>query len=310
MAASEPKLLFIGVTTEQSKVNLLFPAWQRCLNENLQLDCRNIPLRSEPKDYIEVICEIRESPTVINGALITSHKAAVFQHASQVFDRVTSTANMLREIGMVYWRNGELVGDANDPLATAMTCEHILNECESWYSNSREAIILGGGGAGVALAHTLLSHRQFECSHITIAESEHARVVELRAIISQWDAAVPIDIYHLADSTELVSSSQPSSLIANATGLGKDAPGSPVRESVSFPVNSIVWDFNYRFIDQDEPTIYELAISQRERAGLHVEHGWRYFIWGWLVMMASACGKDVKAHFPCFLKAAGEFDIN
>ena len=35
-------------------------------------------------------------------------------------------------------------------------------------------------------------------------------------------------------------------LVINATGLGKDAPGSPISDAAQFPLNGIAWDFNYR----------------------------------------------------------------
>ena len=45
---------------------------------------------------------------------------------------------------------------------------------------------------------------------------------------------------------QLISTAQPASLIVNATGLGKDRPGSPASRQVRFPASSVVWDLNYR----------------------------------------------------------------
>ena len=50
---------------------------------------------------------------------------------------------------------------------------------------------------------------------------------------------------------------KPGSLVINATGLGKDAPGSPLTDAVPFPASAaIAWDLNYRgdlvFLDQAE----------------------------------------------------------
>ena len=41
---------------------------------------------------------------------------------------------------------------------------------------------------------------------------------------------------------------KPYSLIVNATGLGKDRPGSPITHDGEFPPNSLAWDLNYRGI--------------------------------------------------------------
>ena len=36
------------------------------------------------------------------------------------------------------------------------------------------------------------------------------------------------------------------SLVINATGLGKDRPGSPLTDHCKFPENGLVWELNYR----------------------------------------------------------------
>ena len=80
------------------------------------------------------------------------------------------------------------------------------------------------------------------------------------------------------------------SLVVNATGLGKDAPGSPVTDAVQFPTNGIAWDFNYRgdllFLHQAE--------ESRQLGGLrHVEDGWNLFIHGWRKGIADVFHIDI-----------------
>ena len=36
------------------------------------------------------------------------------------------------------------------------------------------------------------------------------------------------------------------SIVINATGMGKDTPGSPVTNAGLFPRGGIAWEFNYR----------------------------------------------------------------
>ena len=75
---------------------------------------------------------------------------------------------------------------------------------------------------------------------------------------------------------------KPGSLIINATGLGKDAPGSPLTGAARFPEQAIAWDLNYRgdliFLDQ--------ARAQRQQRGLQIEDGWTYFLHGWTQVIA------------------------
>ena len=48
-------------------------------------------------------------------------------------------------------------------------------------------------------------------------------------------------------TAEAIMAKLPSqSLIVNATGMGKDLPGSPIPDSSNFPDHAIVWELNYR----------------------------------------------------------------
>ncbi|MDR2759028.1 MAG: hypothetical protein LBB78_06590, partial [Spirochaetaceae bacterium] len=96
-----------------------------------------------------------------------------------------------------------------------------------------------------------------------------------------------IDIRYLhcptpADNDKLIATLPPYSLVVNATGLGKDAPGSPTTDAVSYPENSLVWEINYR---GDLIFKYQ-AEAQKKAKNLHVEDGWNYFIHGWTQVIA------------------------
>eukprot|EP00752_Nemacystus_decipiens_P019106 g17162.t1 len=112
------------------------------------------------------------------------------------------------------------------------------------------------------------------------------RLDHIRSIHGALGSDVPVD-YVLAptaqDNDAILSSLRPGSLVINATGLGKDAPGSPLTHQAKFPDNGIVWELNYRgdlvFLDQ--------ATTQAEARKLQVEDGWTYFIHGWTQRLAS-----------------------
>lgn len=84
-----------------------------------------------------------------------------------------------------------------------------------------------------------------------------------------------------ADNDALVAALPPHSLVVNATGLGKDAPGSPTTGAVDYPRDSLVWEINYR----GELIFKDQAEAQAQAKGLHVEDGWIYFIHGWTQVM-------------------------
>ena len=81
----------------------------------------------------------------------------------------------------------------------------------------------------------------------------------------------------------------PGALVINATGLGKDAPGSPLTDNGIFPEQAVVWDLNYRgqlvFLDQ--------ARHQETSQKLQVEDGWTYFIYGWTRVIAEVFHVDI-----------------
>jgi shikimate dehydrogenase len=69
----------------------------------------------------------------------------------------------------------------------------------------------------------------------------------------------------------------PGSVIVNATGMGKDVPGSPVTDSARFPERCVVWELNYR----GELDFLRQARRQERARDLTVEDGWLYFLHGW-----------------------------
>ena len=78
------------------------------------------------------------------------------------------------------------------------------------------------------------------------------------------------------NNDEILARLAPGSLVINATGLGKDAPGSPLSPLAQFPENGIVWDLNYR----GDLVFLEQARQQKNHVTL-VEDGWIYFLHGW-----------------------------
>ena len=90
--------------------------------------------------------------------------------------------------------------------------------------------------------------------------------------------------------------------MANATGMGKDRPGSPLSDRVVFPRKAAVWEFNYRgsleFLHQ--------ARAQQEVRELLVEDGWVYFLHGWAQVVAQVF--DVELTPELFARLAARAD--
>jgi shikimate 5-dehydrogenase len=80
------------------------------------------------------------------------------------------------------------------------------------------------------------------------------------------------------------------SIVINATGMGKDTPGSPITDQGLFPKKGIAWEFNYR----GELDFMHQALRQVESRRLHVEDGWLYFLYGWTQVVAEVLHTPIE----------------
>ena len=76
------------------------------------------------------------------------------------------------------------------------------------------------------------------------------------------------------------------SLVINATGMGKDRPGSPITDAGQFPAAGVAWELNYR----GELDFMHQALAQRMSRHVTVEDGWLYFLYGWTQAISQVLG--------------------
>ncbi|MBV9231137.1 MAG: hypothetical protein JOZ18_17640 [Chloroflexi bacterium] len=88
---------------------------------------------------------------------------------------------------------------------------------------------------------------------------------------------------------ELMSKLPPGSLIINATGMGKDRPGSPISDEGVFPMHGIAWELNYR----GELNFLRQARAQAQQRDLKVHDGWHYFVISWIAHIADIFDQKV-----------------
>jgi shikimate 5-dehydrogenase len=90
--------------------------------------------------------------------------------------------------------------------------------------------------------------------------------------------------------------------VVNATGMGKDLPGSPLTAAAVFPQDGVAWDLNYRgaldFLRQ--------ARAQAARRNLTVADGWEMFIAGWALVVEAVFAVDPFGPVYAELRAAAE----
>jgi shikimate dehydrogenase len=275
-----PTMYFIGVTTGQSSMTRLFPLWAQVLGLDAQLVGLDLPLHAEPELYRRIVAHIKNDPLSL-GALITTHKVDLFNAAGDMLDTVDSYARLCSEVSCISRPQGRLIGHAKDPLTSRIALQEML-EPGYWERSGAHVFCMGAGGSGIALAANLLTWPDLtdrpQC--IVMVSRRQQPLDKLRAIVEQLPPGVEIEYMLNEDprkNDQLLAALPPGSLVINATGMGKDRPGSPITDAALFPGEGIVWELNYRgsleFLHQ--------AKAQERQRKLRVYDGWRYFLVSW-----------------------------
>jgi shikimate 5-dehydrogenase len=282
----------------------VFPAWARHLGlGDVEIKGIDLKIHDDPDNYREAVRFIKSDPLSL-GALVTTHKLDLLKASGDLFEELDPYALLTGEISCISKRDGKLVGHAKDPITAGCSLEAFL-PAKHWEKTGAEAMVLGAGGSSVALTCYMLEERHGanKPSRIIVTNRSDPRLHEMQEIHRQVGADVPIEYHHASEpekASALMATLKPGSLVVNATGLGKDAPGSPIPDTAFFPQNGFAWEFNYRgdlvFLDQ--------ANAQKESRHLWVEDGWIYFIHGWTRVMAEVFHLDIPSHGPEFDRLA------
>jgi shikimate 5-dehydrogenase len=274
--------VFIGVTTGESSMVRIFPRWRDVLGlgPDVELVGRDLPIHAPAEQYRETARWMEDDPSIVGG-LVTTHKIDLYRAARDIFDWVDADAALLGEVSCVARREGRLLGWAKDPVSAGRALDTLLGP--GYFARTGgEVLCFGAGGAGNAITLHLLRGLQpgDRPARIVVTDPDESRLRHLRALHDEISGGVPIEYVDAGDPArgdELLSRLQPYSLVVNATGMGKDRPGSPLTDAARFPEHSIAWELNYR----GELRFLHQAWEQRESRDVRVEDGWRYFILGW-----------------------------
>jgi shikimate dehydrogenase len=279
--ADRPTLYFIGVTTTQSSIMRIFPEWAKALGlGNAVIKGIDIGIHADPAEYREVVAFIRDDENSA-GALVTTHKIDLFHACRDMFGYLDPYAASFGELSSISKKNGHLEGFAKDPISSGLSMDAFIPG-GYWLDHGGEVFIMGAGGSAIAIGAYLMKEEWGgdRPSRIVIANRSQPRLDEIRRIFDDLNRGIPVEYCLTPDASQndaLLAGLKPHSLVVNATGLGKDRPGSPLTDSCVFPADSLVWELNYR---GDLRFMHQALAQQRER-NLHVEDGWIYFIHGW-----------------------------
>jgi len=298
--ARQPTMYFIGVTTGRSSIMKVFPRWA----EHLGLDrvvIRGIDCRwhDDPAVYRHVVAFLK-GDELSRGALVTTHKIDLLDACRDLFDDFDAYAELLGEVSGISKSGKKLVGHAKDPITSGLALEAFLPEGH-WEQTGAEALVLGAGGSSLAVTCYLMDERHGanRPAAIHVTNRSAPRLEEMQRIHRQIGCPVPIHYHHCPSPEQnnaVLARVKPRSVVMNATGLGKDAPGSPLTSAARFPDDGYAWDFNYR----GDLLFLEQARAQQGERRLHVEDGWVYFLHGWTRVIAEVFHVDIPTHGPTF----------
>jgi shikimate 5-dehydrogenase len=298
--ATEPTFYFVGVTTAKSSIMRVFPEWARHLGLGdcpiRGIDCKQ---HDDPEVYRRVVSFLRSDPLSLGG-LVTTHKIDLLAAARDLFDALDPYAERLGEISSISKRDGALWGHAKDPITSGLSLEAFLPG-DYWERTGAEMFLMGAGGSSLALTVYLMEKPEPGCwpGRVVVSNRSLPRLEAMEDIHARYNPGIRFEYVHAPSPEQndaVLAALRPGSVVINATGLGKDAPGSPLTAAAVFPEDSIAWDFNYRgdlvFLDQ--------ARAQQAGRNVRIEDGWVYFLHGWTRVIAEVFHIEIPTSGPEF----------
>ncbi len=298
--AEKPTMYFIGVTTTKSSIMKVFPKWMEHFGIDADLKGLDFAPHSAPSAYREAVSFIKNDPNS-KGALVTTHKLDCYQASKDLFEGIGPYTKLLQEASSISKRGNELWAHAKDPITSGLALETFMPE--GYFAHSESSmLLLGAGGSSLALSLYLINKAKESNDvpkHIIVTNRSEKRLDEMKAIHATLESPITFS-YKLCptseDNDEVMKLLPEGSLVINATGLGKDGPGSPLPDNAHFPNNGYVWEFNYR----GELQFLSQAKAAQQDKNLTIIDGWQYFIFGWTQVIAEVFHIDIPVSGPQF----------
>jgi len=281
------RVLFLGVSTTASGTAKLWPRWTKAIGIDAPLEGVDLPLGSPPDEYRRFVGRLMNEPGIA-GAVITSHKLDLYRSCPDLLTPADPLVEIMGEAASIARGTNGLEAHTVDPLSSRRALQEMM---KAGGGKVADALVLGAGGAGLAVALALpdLSEGQVTVADTRPERLAHAAQVFVR--MSPVGSITTAEIRPGGNADELVGSLPPSSMIVNATGLGKDVSGSPVSDAVMLPEGSLLWELNYR----GDLTMLKQAGGRAAQRSLEIHDGWRLFMHGWAVALSLIFNLEVSA---------------
>ena len=280
-----PTMYFIGVTTGKSSIMKVFPQWSNILGLGARIEGYDAPIHAPAENYRKIVRHIKEDPLSM-GALVTTHKIDLLDATRDMFDYLDPNAQICGEVSSISKRDGKLEGHAIDPISSGLAWEAFV-EPGYWGRTGASVLCLGAGGSAVAIS-VYLANRPAPADRprkFIVVNRSVGRLESLKRIQTGLQTDIEFEYIHNQDPVKndtIMASLPAGSMVINATGMGKDTPGSPITDAGLFPENGLAWELNYR----GELDFLHQAKRQVKSRGVRVEDGWVYFLHGWTQVIA------------------------
>lgn len=302
-----PTFYFIGVTTRKSSIMKVFPLWMRVLGrEEVVIEGVDLKIHDTPQAYRAATAQIKYDPLSL-GALVTTHKVDLYHAARDMFDFSDRFAQITGEVSSISKLGGRLEGHAKDPITAGLSMDAIVGRdyFSSAAGHGGHVLIFGAGGSSAAtILHLVMKEKKSDRPEkIIVVNRSPGRLDSVRAMVDSLGTDIEMEYICNQDpqvNDAIMAGLPEGSIVINATGMGKDTPGSPVTGAGLFPRNGIAWEFNYR----GELDFMHQALAQSGSRSLKVEDGWLYFINGWTQVVAQVLHANLTPDLFARLEAA------
>ncbi len=286
---------FIGVTTGKSSIMTVFPCWMEAMGRSdIVLDGIDCKIHDDREVYRQAVAQIRNDPLSI-GALVTTHKIDLLTAARDMFDYLDSYAQICNEVSSISKLDGRLEGHAKDPISAGLSLDAIIGD-NYFEKTGGDVLCFGAGGSAIAtLLHLINKENKADRpGRFIFINRSQSRLDNAKDMVKK--IGTDIEVLYICNSdpqenNKWMGGLPQYSIVINATGMGKDTPGSPITWEGQFPQNGIAWDFNYR----GELDFLKQAAAQHNQRNLLVEDGWLYFIHGWTQVIAQVLHINLDA---------------
>lgn len=296
VAKPQPTFYFIGVTTSKSAMMRLFPIWAKALGRpEVALEGVDLKLHDTPEAYRQAVAQIKYDPNSI-GALVTTHKIDLVDATRDMFDYLDPYARLCNELSSISKREGRLEGHAKDPISSGLTLDAVLGK--GYFGRERmpnaEVLCFGAGGSAVAIALHLINKQDpaDRPAKFTMVNRSQPRLDAMAELAQKVGSTIPFEFMRNEDAARndrIMAALPEGSIVINATGMGKDRPGSPITDAGVFPLNGVAWEYNYR----GDLLFLRQAQAQKDSRNLTIEDGWVYFLHGWTQVIAQVFHTEI-----------------